>query len=410
MKDIRNISQLQSRIKQAVILAGGKGVRLQPFTYDRPKPMVEVNGRPFVDYLLDELKKNGIEEVVFLLGYFPEKIQEYLGDETKHGIKVRYSVTPVDDATGTRIRKAKDMLNERFLLMYCDNFIHLNLEKLQDFHVQKNALMTKVVYTNQHGFTKNNVLVDDDGYVLIYDKPRTKPNLNGVDLGFFIVEKEILTRMPAYDFWIYELFPGLIAERKLAGFTTDHLYYSLSTPERMKLTERFFAHRKVIFLDRDGVINKKMPKGDYVKKWSEFKFLPGVKNAFKLLKDNGYEVYIISNQAGIGRGLMSEGDLFEIHKNMKKEIEAHGGKIVQIYYCPHGWNENCLCRKPKPGMFFRAALDHQIDLPSAVFVGDDPRDEEAGTAAGCSTVLIKPDGSLLDVVKLLLSKWQEKKA
>ncbi|MEK7077081.1 MAG: HAD-IIIA family hydrolase, partial [Patescibacteria group bacterium] len=325
MTDIRNTAQAWSGIRQAVILAGGMGVRLQPFTYDRPKPMVEVNGLPFVDYLIDELKKNGIHEVVFLLGYLPEKIQEYFGDGKKHGLRVRYSVTPVEDATGTRIRKAKDLLHERFLLMYCDNFIHLNLGKLQEFHVQKNALMTQVVYTNQYGFTKNNILVDNDGYVLVYDKPRTKPNLNGVDLGFFIVEKEILARMPERDFWIYELFPGLIAERKLAGFTTAQLYYSLSTPERMKLTERFFMPRKVIFLDRDGVINKKMPKGDYVKNWSEFKFLPGVQDAFKLLKDHGYEVYIISNQAGIGKGFMSEGDLFEIHKNMEKEIKAHGG-------------------------------------------------------------------------------------
>ncbi|OGZ53127.1 MAG: hypothetical protein A3B25_03255 [Candidatus Ryanbacteria bacterium RIFCSPLOWO2_01_FULL_48_26] len=393
----------EGRVRQAVILAGGMGIRLRPYTYDKPKLMVEVNGRPFFCYLLDELKKNGIEEVVFLLGYLPEKVQEYFGDGSKHGLKIRYSIGPADDSTGTRVRKAKDLLRERFLLMYCDNFIHLDLEKLHDFHVQKNALMTKVVYTNRYGFTKNNVLVDNDGNVLIYDKSRTKPDLNGVDLGFFIVEKEIVSRMPARDFWLYELFPALIAEKKLAGFTTNNLYYSLSTPERMKLTERFFTPRKVIFLDRDGVINKKMPRGEYVTKWAEFEFLPGAKDAMKILTDADYETYIISNQAGIGRGLMRDSDLFEIHKNMEKELGEYGVRISAIYYCPHRSEDNCLCRKPKPGMLFRAALDHQIDLPSAVFVGDDPRDIEAGNAAGCRTILLKEGKTLLEAVKSLVN-------
>lgn len=391
-----------SSIRQAVILAGGMGIRLRPFTYDKPKPMVEVNGRPFASYLLEELKRNGIEEVIFLLGYLPEKVEEYFGDGSGEGIRIRYAVTPLDNSNGTRLQKAAELLDERFLLLYCDNFIHLDLAKLEEFHLQKHALMTQMVYRNRYGFTKNNLLIDDDGYILAYDKKRVDPNLNGVDLGFFIVDKQIVQRMPQEDFWIYELFPQLIAEKKLVGLATDDLYYSLSTPERLKMTERFFTPRKVIFLDRDGVINKKMAAGDYVKRWSEFEFLPGAFQALKILKDNLYEVYIISNQAGIGRGLMKDSDLFEIHKNMEKEIQAHGGRIDQIYYCPH-WEEGCLCRKPKPGMLFQAALDHQIDLPSAVFVGDDPRDLEAGNAAGCRTILLQGGKTLLDAVTSLIT-------
>ncbi len=392
------------RVRQAVILAGGIGVRLQPFTYDRPKVMVEVNGRPFAAYLIDELKENGIEEVVFLLGYLPEKVQEYFGDGTKHGLKIRYSVTPVEDPTGTRVLKAKDFFEDRFLLMYCDNFIHLNLKELSDFHMQKDVLMTMTAYTNRYGVTKNNLFFDEKGYVTKYDSKRLELGLNGVDLGFFIVEKEIVKMIPGGDSWLYHLFPQLIKEKKLAALATDGLYYSLSTPERLAKTERFLAPRKVMFLDRDGVVNKCMSKGDYVKSWSEFEFLPTALEAFKLLKDSGYEVYMISNQAGIGRGLMGEGDLFDIHKRMEQEIEAHGGKINQIYYCPHGRDESCLCRKPNPGMLFRAAIDHQIDLPSAVFVGDDERDVQTGVAAGCPTVLMEPNSSLLDVVKSLFSK------
>lgn len=397
-------------IKQAVILAGGLGIRLRPLTYDNPKPMVRVNGRPFIDYLIEDiLKPNGIEELVVLLGYLPEKVKEYLGDGTKFGIKVKYSESAVEDGTGTRVRKAANLLENNFFLLYCDNYLRVNLEELWKFHEAHNALATMTVYSNNYGFTKNNVLVGDNGYVAEYDKERKKTGLNGVDVGFFAMSKKVLDLMPAEEnFYIHEkIFPLLIERRQLAGFGTDKFYYSLSTPERHGMAERFLDRgRKVIFFDRDGVINKKAPAivgdADYIKNWGEFEFLPGVPEAIKLLTENGYEIYVISNQSGIGRGKMTEVDLFQIHKNMEGEINKNGGKISAIYYCPHAWDAGCLCRKPKPGMFHRAEIDHQIDLSRAVFIGDDPRDKEAGDAAGVRTILFKEGQSLLDIVKSLV--------
>jgi histidinol-phosphate phosphatase family protein len=391
------------KIKQAVILAGGMGLRLRPLTYDRPKLVVRVNNRPFLDYLLELLKKNGVSEVIVLLGYLPEKITEYLGDGSKFGIKVKYSIGAIDDGTGTRVKNAKDLLDDTFLLLYCDNYLRLDLQELLRFHNEKEALVTMTVYTNKYGFTKNNVFVDG-GYVNKYDRSRKDPGLNGVDLGFFIMNKKALDLIPQENSYIDEkLIPALIAKGGLAGYTTDRLYYSLSTPERLKMTENFLKPRKVIFLDRDGVINKKMPMGDYVRNWDEFEFLPGAIEAMRVLTENGYEIYVISNQAGIGRGLMTEGDLFEIHKSMEAELAKRGAKIAAIYYCPHGWNDGCLCRKPKPGMLFRAAIDHQIDLPNTIFVGDDERDGEAGRAAGCRTILLKENDSLLSAVRSIIS-------
>jgi len=393
-----------TNIRQAVMLAGGMGVRLRPYTNTKPKLMVEVGGRPFAEYLIDELKKNGITELVFLLGYLPEQTQDYFGDGSRFGIKFRYSVTPIEDSTGTRIYKAKELLDERFLLLYCDNFLHFNINQLLSFHLEKNALMTMIVYRNHYGVTKNNLFLNKEGYVERYDRERKADGLNGVDLGFFIVEKKVVDLMPKEDFWLFDFFPSFIPQKKLAGLATDNLYYSLSTPERMKQTERFFAPRKVIFLDRDGVINKRQPKGDWVKKWSEFQFLPGVFEAIKLLKNNHYEIYIISNQSGIARGALTAETYDEIKRNMISEIKKNGGHVDGFYHCPHDWDSPCLCRKPKPGMLFQAAIDHQIDLPSAVFIGDDERDGQAGEAAGVPTILIESDGSLLDAVKKLVTK------
>lgn len=385
------------------MLAGGMGVRLRPYTYNKPKLMVEVGGRPFADYLFDELKKNNIEEVIFLLGYLPEKVKEYFGDGSRHGVRVRYSVGELEEGTATRLKRAATLLDEVFLLMYCDNYIHLDLRSLFEFHRAHGAPVTMTLYTNKYGLTKNNAFVDERGFVTRYDKHRKEEHLNSVDLGFFVAEKHIIDMIPDENCYLDErVLPRLVAKGKLAGFLTDQIYQSLSTPERLKKTERFFSKRNVIFLDRDGVINKRMPQGDYVKKWEEFVFLPGAIQSLQLLMSEHYEVYIVSNQAGIARGKMTEGDLFTIHKNMEQELARHGVHVSQIYYCPHAWDAGCLCRKPKPGMLFRAAIDHQIDLSKAVFVGDDPRDKEAGDAAGCKTILMEPDGSLLEVVKSIL--------
>jgi D-glycero-D-manno-heptose 1,7-bisphosphate phosphatase len=348
------------------------------------------------------LKGNGIEEIVMLLGYLPEKITEYLGDGSQFGVRVKYSIGALEDFTGTRLRNVKDLVDDTFLLMYCDNFLHLDIGALYAFHMSKKTIATVVVYNNRFGITKNNVFVDADGFILRYDGTRTASDLDGVELGFFIFKKQVFEIMPQQEnFWIADLFPPLIKKHDIAGFRTDAIYYSIGSVDRLKTTERFLSPCKVVFLDRDGVINKKKERGTYVTRWEDFVFLPHVKEAFKLLSRKRYEVYIVSNQAGVARGFMSEGELFLIHKNMEEELVRNGGAVGGIYYCPHGWDDGCFCRKPKPGMLYQAAIEHQIDLPNAIFIGDDERDEEAGKAVGCRTILMKADGDLLAVVKSL---------
>ncbi len=387
-------------IKQAVILAGGQGTRLRPYTNDRPKPMVPVRGRPFLEYLVELLRKNGIREIVLLLGYLPEKVTEHFGDGKKFGVNIRYSITPVEDDTGTRLKKAEALFDDHFLLMYCDNYWPLDLERLAAFYEAHKVPASVVVFDNKNRMTGNNMLVGADGIVLKYDKSRTDPDLNGVDAGFFVLNKEILKLAPEGDFnFGKEIVAKLVAGRKLAGYVTGHRYYSLGSVERLPVTEKFFEPRKIIFLDRDGVINKRPPKADYVKKWEEFEFLPGAIEGMELLSQNGYEIYLISSQAGIARGMMTRADLDTIHDNMQKKLNERGVAMNGIYVCPHGWDEGCNCRKPKPGLLYQAANEHYFDATKAVLIGDDPRDIEAGVAAGCSTTLMTSDGDLLAVVK-----------
>jgi histidinol-phosphate phosphatase family protein len=147
-------------------------------------------------------------------------------------------------------------------------------------------------------------------------------------------------------------------------------------------------NRKTVFLDRDGVINENRDN-DYVKGWDEFRFLPKTKDAIKALTDANWDIIVVSNQAGIGRGVMSAQSVEEINARMVEEIEKDGGRIKAVYYCPHRPDANCDCRKPKPGMLLRAATEFGVDLLNSYLIGDSLSDIQAAAQVGCKTILVK---------------------
>jgi len=165
--------------------------------------------------------------------------------------------------------------------------------------------------------------------------------------------------------------------------------------------------RKVVFLDRDGVINKdpaSINKYSYVTKWEEFRFLPGARRAIKKLTEAGYAIYVISNQAGIAKGYFTLQALKDITKKMLREIEESGGKIAGVFYCPHRNEDNCGCRKPKAGLFQKALKRGDINFKDTFFIGDKIMDVQAGRAIGCKTILVLSGKESLKNKK----KWQFK--
>lgn len=401
---------VENGIKQAVILAGGQGIRLRPLTNDRPKPMVLIKGRPFLEYLIELLRENGITDVVLLLGYLPDVVINHFGDGSRFGVRITYSVGAVDDETGTRVRNAKNLLKNKFLLMYCDNYWPLDLSKMIRNYREMGVSATTTVYTNrdcggEYG-CENNVLIADNGRILLYDKTRKDTRLNGVDIGFFLLDRSVLGLMPDGNFsFESEILPALAARNDLGAYRADHPYYPITTPDLIREAELFLEPKRVIFLDRDGVINRKAPPHEYIKNWEEFEFLPDAITAMQLLGREGYCMFLVTNQRGISRGLMTEGDLGDIHRRMERLLAENGVVLGGIYYCPHGLEDGCYCRKPKPGMFLRVAREHHIDLTKAVFIGDDECDSQAGEAAGCRTILVEPSQNLLAISKSLTNTW-----
>jgi histidinol-phosphate phosphatase family protein len=141
-----------------------------------------------------------------------------------------------------------------------------------------------------------------------------------------------------------------------------------------------------IFLDRDGVINEN--RADYVKSWQEFRFLAGSREAIAQLTRAGHRIVVCTNQAAIARGMIAVETVEDIHCRMMAEIAKAGGNVERVYYCPHGKDENCECRKPRPGLLLRARDELCLDLNDAVFVGDSMTDVRAGLAAGVRTILV----------------------
>lgn len=153
---------------------------------------------------------------------------------------------------------------------------------------------------------------------------------------------------------------------------------------------------KVIFLDRDGVINFDAGKGDYVRSHKQFEFIPGSPEAVKKLNQAGFKVVIISNQAGVAKGLYSEEDLNKITEKMIKGIEDAGARIHSVNYCVHQDEDNCDCRKPKPGNIIKASRELHYDPKNTFIIGDSRRDIMAGRLAGLKTIFVKSGNTKLE--------------
>ncbi len=391
-------------ITQAVIFAGGLGERLKPFTLTNPKPMYPINGKPFLHYLIEQVKAWGIKEVIVLLGYLPEKITEYFGDGTDYGIKITYVITPVECDTQMRLSAARDKITGDFLMMYCDNLCPVNFARLLSDYEANHAVIQFSAYSNEDGYTKDNISISANGQVLVYDKKRATDGLKGVDIGYAIVSKDVFGYMTDKNVnFEAEVYPKLVAQNRLYATVTRHRYYSIGSFARIELTERYLSGQKYIFLDRDGTTNVRPPKAEYIRKPEDFVWLDGAKEAIKALNDAGYFIIMISNQAGIARGVMTTDDFEAVQKKMTDDLAQIGAHIDAVYYCPHGWDEECECRKPKPGMLYQAQKDYSINLTECVMIGDDERDVITAQNADMRGILVTESYTLADAVAEIVS-------
>lgn len=392
--EVASIKKMSQPV-QAVILCGGLGTRLQPFTKNMPKPMVPCNGKPFLWHLLKQLNEKKIKRFVLLTGYFANMIESYFGNGSKWGWRIDYSEGPVEWDTGKRIWEAKELIDDRFLLLYSDNFVSFPLDKMLTLHEKNQNSITLMVAPKESG----NIELDKDGIVINYDNNRLDKALDYVEIGYMIVEKDKTLSVydkPECNF--SSVLRKMATQKQIIAWVQNDQYHSISDPARWKKTEEYLKPKKIILIDRDGVINRKAPRGKYIAKWEEIRWIPETLSAMKSLSKKGFKFIVISNQAGVARGMIELVELNKIHLNMKSKLQKDGIEILDIYVCPHHWDEGCICRKPSPGMLFQASNDHLFRLDKTLFIGDDPRDCQAAERAGCNSIFIGSKLFLEDLV------------
>lgn len=249
-----NLMQSKTEIKQAVILAGGRGERLRPLTDDLPKPLAPVNGIPFLDYLIKSTIQVGIKQILILLGYRSDMIiDRYRQSFYNNEIQIEFSVGGLEDQTGRRLLNAYQLLDNAFLLLYGDNYWPIEWDNMIDLYEKKNAKVMTTVFSNRNGTgeygRQNNIKVGADGFVEFYDKSRQSDNLNGVDIGYFIVTKNILKPQNKENISFEEdILPELISQGQLMAYITDTQYYYITNIESLKTFEIYSKQNDIQYL------------------------------------------------------------------------------------------------------------------------------------------------------------------
>ena len=400
---------------QAVIMAGGKGTRLHAITNDKiPKPMALVAGRPLLEHQIECLKRQGITDIVMVIGHLGHKIQEYFGDGKKFGVKLTYIEETVPLGTAGILSQLPPFLGgAAFFLIFGDILFDIDLERMWKFHTEKNAYATLFIHPNTHPFDSDLVEYDSDGRIrrlLLKHDIRTGFYRNCVNAGIYIFDKKVCSHVPKLKKTDLEkeLLTALVKEgRAIYGYRSPEYVKDVGTVERIHKAEEelqnnlvsarsLLKRQRAIFLDRDGTINR---KDGLIYQESQFELEPYAIEAIRRINGSGYLAIVVTNQPVVARGLCRIEDVEQIHKKMETLFGREGVYLDDICFCPHhpdkGYPEEnpaykmpCRCRKPGIGMLMTCAEKYNIDLKASWMIGDTTVDIQTGKNAGSKTALV----------------------
>jgi histidinol-phosphate phosphatase family protein len=407
-------------LKEAVILAGGKGTRLASRLNGLPKSLVDIAGAPLLERQLLHCKSFGIEYVLLLVNHCAHRIAEFCAQKDNFGLRVSL----VDDGqargTGGAVLAAWPRLapdSQDVLIMYGDTLLNVDLERFYAAHATKGADVSLLLHPNTHPQDSDLVELDAFGYVAQlrpYPHPEEAEYPNLVNAALYLAKKS------AFDGFHYlaagptriidfakDVFPLMLAKgKKLYGYISPEYLKDVGTPERLDSAEadilcgRFARGtlrlpQRAVFLDRDGVLNA---EAGYITRPDQLKLLPGSAQAVRCLNQAGILAVVVTNQPVLARGECDEAALRAIHARLEHLLALEGAYIDRLYYCPHHPDQGfpgerpelkitCSCRKPAPGMLLQAAQDLHIDMRNSWLVGDRKTDIQCAQNAGCYSIL-----------------------
>lgn len=400
---------------KVVINAGGKGTRISKVDPTIPKPLIKVAGKPILERIINTLVAQGFNDIIITVGYLADKIVEYFGDGSLYGAHITYYVENIPLGTAGALFKLKDQLVNDFMLINSDVLFDIDLKKFVNFHIEKNSLATILVHPNSHPYDSSILEVDSCDAVTKWlmkgeKKPRWYKNI--VNAGIHILSPKLLQnniKNEKIDLDKDIIMP-LQNTKTLFAYETSEYIKDMGTPDRLKQVEKDLksglvaqknlSHKqRAIFLDRDGTINKYI---GFLRDIDQFELIDDVAEAIRIINDSSFLSIVITNQPVIARGEVTCEQLDKIHKKMETLLGEAGAYLDAIYVCPHHPDKGfvgevkelkieCDCRKPKPGLLFRAENDFNLDLDKSWMIGDSEDDVLAGKAAGCRTILITDD-------------------
>ena len=405
---------------KAVIMAGGKGTRISSVASDIPKPMIQIQGKPVLEYELECLRDQGFTDIILTVSHLGHVIIDYFGDGSKaspatgkpFGVHIEYFNEELPLGNAGALFQIKDKLTEDFLLLNADSIFDVDFSRFVTYHKEKGGLVTLFTHPNSHPYDSGLIVTDENNAVqkwLAKEDERPWYYRNRVNAGLHILSPKVLEQTidtPMIDL-DRQLLKPLAGTGKMFAYNSPEYVKDMGTPDRYEAVCADFAagrvkaknlmnRQRAIFLDRDGTINKYV---GFLRDINEFELLPGVADAIRRINNSGYLTIVITNQPVIARGEVTLEELAEIHRKMETLLGAEGAYLDGIYYCPHHpkrgfvgecieYKIECECRKPKPGMLLQASRDFNIDLSQSWMVGDGKHDVGAGKAAGCRTAYI----------------------
>jgi D-glycero-alpha-D-manno-heptose 1-phosphate guanylyltransferase len=384
-----------TRPPAAIVLAGGLGTRLAASVPGVPKVLAPVAGRPFLEYLLAQLARAGVRDVVLATGHGAELVEAAAGDGGRWGLAVRASREASPLGTGGAIALARHSIPadaRTVLVVNGDSFADMDLAAFARSHEESGAPASLLLVEVEDAARYGAVAVDEHGAIAAFgEKERTGPGL--VNAGVYAFSRAVLERLPTGRpaSLEREVLPSLIG-RGLRGEIVSAPFIDIGTPESYQQAQRFFTGHtgldvagRLVLIDRDGTLTTER---GYVTDPADLELLPGAAGAVKRLCALGLKVVLISNQSAIGRGLMTDEALEHVNTRLAELLAAEGTALDGVYLCTHAPADACACRKPGTALLERAAADHQSSLTRSFVVGDNVTDIDAGRAVGALTILV----------------------
>ena len=406
----------------AVIQAGGKGTRMKELTLDKiPKPMLLLNGKPMLEWQIENVSRYGIKDFVIIIGHLGEKVKEYFGDGSRLNVNIQYieEKEPLGSA-GALIYLKPFIHVKNFLLIFGDVMFDIDWNRMITFHEKHPGKATLLAHPNAHPYDSDLLKIDSEHHVIGVDSKHNERDYwydNCVNAGIYILSSEILqemTEVKKIDLEQDVLMP-LMWQGEVYAYCTPEYVKDAGTPERFsKASEEQKAgvwSRKnlenkqiCVFLDRDGTLNKYQ---GLISSEEQFELEENATEAIRLLNEAGYLVIVVTNQPVVARGLCEIEDVEYIHKKFQTLLGRQGVYVDDIVFCPHhpdkGYpDENpaykivCNCRKPAIGMIDKMQERYNIDLSQSYMVGDTTTDIQTGKNAGLRTILVLTGQAGLD--------------